>query len=205
MISDFWWHLQTLIYERRHDKTNKTSMRLAKTQISLGIRPVWSESSLCAQWVAKSQSYHHADSDDSDQAGRMPRLIWVYTGRTDILLVLSCRGSYLLTSNLMISCVDLFRHVRIYDLNRTKNKTKQKIKKKKQKRKKQQQKTKQKTTTKQQQQQKEKKKTKKKQTKKTKKTKKQKKTKKTTRHIETMAIFRKIYLDKWHCMHNLNG
>ena len=26
--------------------------RTAKTQISLGIRPVWSESSLCAQWVA---------------------------------------------------------------------------------------------------------------------------------------------------------
>ena len=80
MISDFWWHLQTLIYEPRHDKTNKMSVRLAKIQISLGICPVWSESSLCAQWVAKSQSYHHADSDDSDQAGRMPRLIWVYTG-----------------------------------------------------------------------------------------------------------------------------
>ena len=36
-----------------HDKTNKMSMRPTKTQISLGIRPVWSESSLCAQWVAK--------------------------------------------------------------------------------------------------------------------------------------------------------
>ena len=32
----------------RHDKTNKMSVRPAKTQISLGIRPVWSESSLCA-------------------------------------------------------------------------------------------------------------------------------------------------------------
>ena len=29
------------------------SVRPAKTQISLGIRLVWSESSLCAQWVAK--------------------------------------------------------------------------------------------------------------------------------------------------------
>ena len=29
-------------YEPRHDKTNKMSFRLAKTQISLGIRPVWS-------------------------------------------------------------------------------------------------------------------------------------------------------------------
>ena len=35
-------------YEPRHDKTNKVTVRPAKTQISLGIRPVWSESSLCA-------------------------------------------------------------------------------------------------------------------------------------------------------------
>ena len=35
-------------YEPRHDKTNKMSVRPAKTQISLGIRPVWSESSLSA-------------------------------------------------------------------------------------------------------------------------------------------------------------
>ena len=36
------------LYEPRHDKTNKMSVRPAKTQISLGIRPVWSESSLSA-------------------------------------------------------------------------------------------------------------------------------------------------------------
>ena len=35
-------------YERQHDKTNKMTVRPAKTQISLGIHPVWSESSLCA-------------------------------------------------------------------------------------------------------------------------------------------------------------
>ena len=34
--------------EPRHDKPNKMSVRPAKTQISLGIRPVWSESSLSA-------------------------------------------------------------------------------------------------------------------------------------------------------------
>ena len=45
-----------LFYEPRHDKTNKMSVRPAKTQISLGIRPVWSEFSLCAQWVAKVSS-----------------------------------------------------------------------------------------------------------------------------------------------------
>ena len=80
--------------EPRHDKTNKMSVRPAKTQISLGIHPVWSESSLCAQWVAKGPRYLHADSEDSDQTGRMPRLIWVFAGRTLTLLVLSCRGSH---------------------------------------------------------------------------------------------------------------
>ena len=64
------------------DKTNKMTVRPAKTQISLGIRPVWSESSLCAQWVAKDPSFLHADSEDPVQTGRMPRLIWVFAGRT---------------------------------------------------------------------------------------------------------------------------
>ena len=53
------------------------------------------QSSLCAQWVAKGPWFLHADSEDSDQTGRMPRLIWVFAGRTLILLVLSCRGSYI--------------------------------------------------------------------------------------------------------------
>ena len=65
----------------------------AKTQIRLGIRPTWPESSLCIQWVAKDQSFLHADSEDSDQTGRMPRLIWVFAGCTLILLVLSWGGS----------------------------------------------------------------------------------------------------------------
>ena len=54
----------------------------AKTQIKLGIRPVWSESSLWAQLVAKDPSFLNADSEDYDQTGRMPRLIWVFAGRT---------------------------------------------------------------------------------------------------------------------------
>ena len=44
------------------------------------------ESSLCTQWVAKDPSFLQADSEDSDQPGRMPRLIWVFAGRTFILL-----------------------------------------------------------------------------------------------------------------------
>ena len=53
-------------FEPPHDKTNKMNVRPAKTQISLGIRLVWSESSLCAEWVAKDPSFLHADSEDSD-------------------------------------------------------------------------------------------------------------------------------------------
>ena len=49
----------TLKYEPPHDKTNKMTVHPAKTQISLGIHPVCSESSLCAQWVAKDPSFLH--------------------------------------------------------------------------------------------------------------------------------------------------
>ena len=69
------------------------NVRPAKTQIRLGIHPVWSESSLCTQWVAKNPRFLHADSEDSDQTGRMPRLIWVFVEGTLILLVLSWGGS----------------------------------------------------------------------------------------------------------------
>ena len=63
-------------------KATKWLVCPAKTQISLGIRPVWSDSSLCAQWVAKDPSFLHAVSEDSDQTRRMPRLIWIFAGRT---------------------------------------------------------------------------------------------------------------------------
>ena len=66
------------------------SVRPAKTQIS----PVWSESSLCAHWVAKDSRFLHAESEDSDQTGQMPRLSWVFAGRTLILLLLSCCVSF---------------------------------------------------------------------------------------------------------------
>ena len=42
------------------------------------------QSSLCAQWVAKDPSFLHADSEDSDQTGWMPRLIWVFAGHTSL-------------------------------------------------------------------------------------------------------------------------
>ena len=68
-------HLEELKLSRLVTKPTKWQVRPAKTQISLGIRPIRSESSLDAQWVAKDPSFIHADSEDSDQTGRMPRLI----------------------------------------------------------------------------------------------------------------------------------
>ena len=63
-------------------KPAKWHVRPAKTQISLGIRPVWSESSLCAQRVAKDPMFLHADSEDwSDgvDAQTDPSLRWAQT------------------------------------------------------------------------------------------------------------------------------
>ena len=79
--------------EPQHDKTNKMNVRPAKPQISLGIRPVWSESLLSAWRNIGSLATHWAHSEGSVQTGQMPRLIWVFAGRTVTLLVLSCRGS----------------------------------------------------------------------------------------------------------------
>ena len=77
-----------------HDMAKPTKWVCAQQRL----RSAWAstqsdQSSLCAQWVAKDPSFLHADSEDSDQAGRMPRLIWIFAGRMAILLVLSCRGS----------------------------------------------------------------------------------------------------------------
>ena len=67
-------------------KPTKRHVRRAKSQINLGIRPVWSESSLSAWRKLGSLSTHWAHSEDSDQTGRMPRLnppslIRVFAGR----------------------------------------------------------------------------------------------------------------------------
>ena len=49
-------------FEPSHDKSNK--MTVGPMKISLGIHPVWSESLLCTQWVAKDPSFLHVDSKD---------------------------------------------------------------------------------------------------------------------------------------------
>ena len=56
--------------EPPHEKANKMTVRPAKTQISLGIRLVWSESSLSAWRKLGSLATHWAQSEDSDQTGQ---------------------------------------------------------------------------------------------------------------------------------------
>ena len=80
-------------YEPPRDKTKKVSVHPAKTQISLGIHPVWSESSLSAWRKLGPLATHWAHSEDSDQTGRMPKLIWVFAGPIATLLILSRGGS----------------------------------------------------------------------------------------------------------------
>ena len=41
-----------------------------------------SDSSQCTQWVAEDPMFLHADSQDTDLKGQMPRLIWVFAGYT---------------------------------------------------------------------------------------------------------------------------
>ena len=67
---------------RRTTKPTKWHMRPSKTPISLGIRPVWSESSLSAWRNFGSLTTQWTHSEDSDQAGWMPRLMWVFAGHT---------------------------------------------------------------------------------------------------------------------------
>ena len=62
--------------EPPHDKT-----------INVAVRPVWSKSSLSAWRTFGALDTHWAHSEDSDQIGWMPRLIWVFAGCTLILLV----------------------------------------------------------------------------------------------------------------------
>ena len=64
--------LQPALYESSHDKTKKWHAHPVKTQISLGICPVWSESSLLAWSLGPKLPIERTAK--TDQTGRMPRL-----------------------------------------------------------------------------------------------------------------------------------
>ena len=67
-------------FSRNVRKRPFVHVRPAKTQISLCIRAVWSESSLGAFCIAKDAKFLHAYNEYFDLTARVRRLIWVYTG-----------------------------------------------------------------------------------------------------------------------------
>ena len=77
-----WRNLYSNHLSRSTIKPTKWRVRPAKTQISMGIRLVWSVPSLCAQWIAKDPRCRHADSEDwSDWADAQAELSlrWAHT------------------------------------------------------------------------------------------------------------------------------
>ena len=119
-------YLGPSVYEPWHDKTSDmtepTKWLCAQRRLRSATEPTkwlcaqrrlrsaWAsaqsdQSSLSAWRSIWSLATHWAHSEDSDQTGRMPRLIWVFAGRTLILLVLSCRGSYVHIKTFLISAI----------------------------------------------------------------------------------------------------
>ena len=61
---------------------------------------------LSVQWVPKDPRFLHANSEDSDQTGRMHSLILAFAVRKVILLFFSCRGSKYAIRNRILRLVD---------------------------------------------------------------------------------------------------
>ena len=79
-------------------KPIKWHVRPVKTQISLSVCPVWSESSPPAWIYLGSLAIPWAHSEDPDQTGHWadpPSLIWVFAGAQNTLFVLSCCSIYI--------------------------------------------------------------------------------------------------------------
>ena len=103
-------------YELQHDKTNRISVCPAKTKISLGIHPVWSESLLSTSRNLGPLATHWTHCLDSDQTGQMPRLIWVLVGLTLILLVFMSQFvyAYFLISGKICHIPDLWAQINCF-------------------------------------------------------------------------------------------
>ena len=87
--------VKVLLGHMSRDMTKPTKWLCAQRRLRSAWASVQSDQSSLSAWrKLGSLATHWAHSEDSDQTGRMPRLIWVFTGRTVILLVLSWGGSY---------------------------------------------------------------------------------------------------------------
>ena len=85
--------------ELPHDKTNNMGMCAQRR-----LRTAWAsaqsdQSSMSAWRKFGSLATHWANSENSDQTGHMPRLIWVFAGHTVTLLVFSWGGSIIMSIN----------------------------------------------------------------------------------------------------------
>ena len=72
-----------------NQRMTKATIRLvlpAKTQVSLHIHPAWQRLLFIPLWTTWRLKKAHAISGDSDQPARMRRLIWVFAGRTSIVV-----------------------------------------------------------------------------------------------------------------------
>ena len=71
------------ISHKVHHMTKPTKWSCAQQRLRSARASTQSDQSwLCAQQVAKDPPFLHSDSEESDQTGWMPRLIWVYPGCT---------------------------------------------------------------------------------------------------------------------------
>ena len=105
---DYFGHFSVLIkvshcmnnqFEPPHTKPAKwlcTQQRLRSAWAS-----AWSDQCPLSAWRKLGcLATHWVHSEDSDQTGQMPRLIWVFAGHTVILLVLPWGGSFVYGCNL---------------------------------------------------------------------------------------------------------
>ena len=74
-ISFFSFNKMISTCEPRHDKTNTNESARSEDSDQPEHSPSLIRVFSCSQWVAKDPRFLHADSEDSDQTGRMPRLI----------------------------------------------------------------------------------------------------------------------------------
>ena len=97
-----------LYLSRLKTKPTKWYVRPVKTQINLGIRPVWSESWLSTWGKLRSLTIIRAHSEASDQTGGCSGWSQSSLGAKVILLVLSWGGSFYfvsLASTILISVI----------------------------------------------------------------------------------------------------
>ena len=108
--SNFFWIFIEMIHSMTKTTKTKWHVRLANTQISMGISPVQLESLLSAWRNLESLPTHWVHSKDSDQTGKMPRPIWVFAGPT---------GHFVGFVVLQLKSFQMFQHWGFYGNSKT--------------------------------------------------------------------------------------